>query len=1004
MKLNKSARLIPGRGTPRSAGSLLGGLLTALLAVASPAVAQVNVTTLGGGPTGANPTSNSGFANGSLTLESQFNTPSAAAINSAGLLFIADTDNGLIRRLDIAGDQAYTHLEGLISPVDLAFDSDDNLYVVDAGDGSIREFDRFRNATPRVFNGLNSPTGLSLDSGGNIFFIEESGNVRRINTDDTIDLIATGLASPKGIVVLDSGNLAITVEHAVVVVDPFTGIVTPIAGSGEAGLVDGPSDISRLDSPEKIAKAGNNTVIVADRGNHRVRKITNDGVTETIYGVHPDNWFSNYPGWEDGSFEWAESRDPVGVTVAADGTIYTTEVFYHLIRGVTGADLSGPSGSGGNGEEVFVTPPTISPDSGYYPNGVDVLVTSPNASVFYTIDGTEPTTNSIPLNIVNNKGTIRWSEKLRDLTSLAVAAYIGTNRSDIVQGKASSIDSIGITRDVEAGIGSTAVVPVILNVRTNTQLKSLQFRVEVTPDTAGAEMVSDQLKALPSNPDTDFIVVATSDEDSADPAIFNAFQYTLDATRTRGLGIAFIGTEANYSASAFAVAALVAVPIPFSASVGDSYTIRVLEASGTADGEQSQVTLAPMPSRTITVTNPSYVVGDSSPGHWYNGGEFGDGNLTNADVNNAFAASLGIRLPYSFADVYDSMDVFPEDTPGVAGGDGEIRFLDWQLVLYRSLRLDINNWTRHWDINGYRVAEPLDQLGATTRTYSRLSGGSLKAAAADDWYREATFRAGSQGNVNDFATVELPVYVTIRPGATLSGLSFRAKVEPQGGAPALTTQVTFTKSPDLPSPGNVTTPGVSEVAVGWSLGSFVPPLEGEVLLGTVRVRVPGGARKGEQYIIRFPRADGAPDIRTQYEFESIPGSVNVESPVTVETLSDEWRRHFFGSLNDENGHPDIDADGDGHSNQAEFDAGTDPTDRESILALLAAKKREGDTDRFALRWKSARGRAYLIERKSGLDDATWETIAADIVGDGDELEFSDPNPAEETRFYRIRVQ
>ena len=1004
MIFKKSARLIPGGEIPQRVDSLRVGLLAALLAAASPVSAQVVVQTIGGGPTNGN-SENNGFSNGPTLQESQFNAPSAAALNSDGFLFVADTDNGAIRRLDVAADRAYTYITGLVNPVDITFDGDGNLYVADIGDGSIRVFDRFRNPTSRVFTGLNAPTGLSLDSDENIFFVESNGNLSRINNDDSIDLVATGLASPRGIVVLDTGSLAVTVSHAVVIVDPFDGGVTPLAGTGVAGFVDGAPEIAQFDSPEKIGKAGNNTIVVADRGNHRVRKITNDGTTETVYGVHPDKWFSDYPGWEDGSFEWAESRDPIGVTVSSDGTIYTTEVYYHLIRSVTGADLSGPSGSGGDGETVFVTPPTITPDSGFYPNGLDILVTSPNSSVYYTMDGTVPSTNSIPLAITNNKGVIRWSEKLRDLTSLTLAAFIGTNRSDIVQGRPSSVDSIGITRDVEAGIGSTAVVPVVLSVRTNTQLKSLQFRVEITPQTDGIEMVSDQLKALPSNPATDFIEVATSDEESDEPAIFNSSLYTLEATRTRGLIVAFISTSANYSAGSFAVTAMIAVPIPFSASVGDAYSIRILEPSGTSDGEQSQVTLTPMSPKTIRVTNPSYVVGDSSPGDWYNGGEFGDGNLSNADVNNAFSASLGIRLPFSFSDAYDSMDVFPEDTPGVAGGDGEIRFLDWQLVLYRSLRLDLNNWTRHWDINGYRVAEPLGQLGSNARSYSRLTTASAKSVGGDDWYRQGLFKVGSRGNVNRFSTVELPIYVTVRPGEELSGLSFRAKVEPQGDAPVLTTNVEFIKAAELPGPVYNTSPTISDVAVGWNIGSFTPPLAGEVLLGTIRVKVPGTASRGDQYKIRFPAADGAPNIHTQYEFESIPGNVNIETPSTVEALSDEWRKHFFGSFTSESSNPEVDADGDGVPNSNEYQAGTDPTDKSSVLSLLAAKVRQDESnDRFALRWKSARGKAYAIERTSGLNEDGWKTIAVDIAGDGGELEFSDSNPEQETHFYRIRVQ
>ena len=79
--------------------------------------------------------------------------------------------------------------------------------------------------------------------------------------------------------------------------------------------------------------------------------------------------------------------------------------------------------------------------------------------------------------------------------------------------------------------------------------------------------------------------------------------------------VSAIGTNSNFGVHNFATVAMLAVTIPSTATVNDSYKIQVVQPSGTSDGQQAPVRLTPLGARSIVVSNISYVVGDSSLRH-----------------------------------------------------------------------------------------------------------------------------------------------------------------------------------------------------------------------------------------------------------------------------------------------------------------------------------------------------------------------------------------------------
>jgi len=468
------------------------------------------------------------------------------------------------------------------------------------------------------------------------------------------------------------------------------------------------------------------------------------------------------------------------------------------------------------------------------------------------------------------------------------------------------------------------------------------------------------------------------------------------------LSINFIGTNANLSLGTHAVVAMVAIPIPPTASVGDSYTIRVINPAGTSDTAGTDVLLNEGPARKLVVANIPYLVGDSSPAGWYNAGDFGNtpdgsgaGQLLLSDVNNAFNASVGIRPPFPFTDVFNAMDVFPEDAPGTVGGDGQIRFLDWQIILLRQQHLNTNpifgisqtNWFRSWSATGVRTA------GVTNLNTSRSAASLSGEYPGRVWERQALMISGGAENVLPGNPVSIPVSAKVAGTARVKGLQFRVVIVGRDGAPPLTTGVQFV--PALPG-ARLASGSANEIAVAWDIGQLDLEPASSNLLGEIRFSVPGGAGHGQCYRIDLASADGSPDYTTQYEFETRAGCiwVGTGAPESASLVSDEWRETFLAGLAGLAGDAE-DADGDGFVNLLEYLAGTNPTNAQSLLRLDLPGASGGPLELL-----SAPGKRYVLECRDAVQSGVWQTVATNW-GTGRAIQF--PLNDDGTRFYRLRV-
>jgi hypothetical protein len=906
-----------------------------------------------------------GFVDGDSTYVAQFHMPMGCVVDAGGNLLVADNQNGAIRKLDLERNTTSSIITNLNGPIAVARDRTNNLYVLNQGSGTVLRYgwsDTLYLSPRVVVSNLNNPTALVLDAETNLYITELSGSVKRVRvTDGLVTQVRAGLSGPRGVAVLDNGLLAVSESsnNVLRLIDPAGGGFAGQIGTGAAGFRDGLWAEAQFNRPHQLAKAPNGMLMVADRLNHRMRLVTTNGVVSTLYGVDPSLWAPEcltcnplqLPGWYDGvngSVSSAEAREPVGVTVDKDGTVYTTEVYYHIIRQVTGAGLAG-TGGGGENTNLVVLAPVVGVLSGYYPMGVDIQVVNPNSDpvlvsrVVYTTDGTEPGADN-PSSVLlllgtNNVGVIQWRETSRDLSSLRVKAFLGGVGSPTVSGQAATENRVGVAGDVSAGLGATVVVPVVATLKPGQSLRSLQFLVEVAP-LGKAGPLAVPVRALPMSPN-DFVGLIAASTNTP------LTRSETTAGGTNRVEVAFIGTNAAFRVQSFATVTLLAITIPATNQVNDRYRIAVLSPSGTADGAAQDVPLASLPPCLITVTNQSYLVGDAAPAGWYNAGSFGDGQLKNNDVNNALYASLGIRVPPFFTDVFDAMDVFPEDTSGSVGGDGKIRFLDWQVLLDRSLGFRTNNWTRCWSVGGLRVATATNAPPNGRPSLAADALPAAKPALTVELARlkaQAQLAAESQGQVQPGSQVTVPVQVSVAASAALAGLQFRAVVQPEGDAPALAEPVLFTPTPTLPAPIQTDGLPLNQVAVAWSplVNPFATRLTGRLQVGALSFRVPAAAVAGCRYTVQLANADGAPDLQTPYDIETEPGSV-------------------------------------------------------AVLAAPAAPPNPS----YKLSWLGQQGRRYVVESTTDLSSGHWRLEAADLAGRGRLMEFVDQNPVGEKKFYRV---
>jgi len=315
-------------------------------AVSAEPVAAYVVTTLAG--SGAY-----GYADGTGAAAS-FRIPDGVALDSAGNVYVGDSENHRIRKVTPAG--VVTTLAGsggfgtggggfadgpstvarFRSPRGLATDAAGNVYVADRENGAIRKVgpDGFVTTLAGVTFGVR---GLATDAAGNVY-VGDSGCIRKVTPAGVVTTLAGspggGFADGTGESALFSNVWGVAVDAArnVYVADAMNrrirkvtaaGVVTTLAGSGTEAFQDGTGAGASFMNPLQLALAPAGNLYVADA--NRIRSVTPDGVVTTVAG-------SGSPQYQDGTGAAAGFSTPRGITVGPTGTFYVADSGNHRIR------------------------------------------------------------------------------------------------------------------------------------------------------------------------------------------------------------------------------------------------------------------------------------------------------------------------------------------------------------------------------------------------------------------------------------------------------------------------------------------------------------------------------------------------------------------------------------------------------------------------------------------------------------------------------------------------
>lgn len=359
-------------GAPADSGSTYSVVVTTSYGAVTSRSALFTVVASGSVTPFAGSTGSAGSGDGSGAGAS-FSAPSGLVADASGNLYIADTANHIIRKITpIGAVTTFAGTAGVVGhndatgasasfnqPTGLAIDGAGNVYVADSGNGIIRKITpgavvSTLAGTSGVYGHADGtgaaasfafPQGIAVDASGNVYVADSfNSTIRKITSGGVVTTLAgaagsvgsadnaTGTSAtfdgPQGLAIDSSGNLYVadTRNQLIRKITP-AGSVTTLAGTANTqGRTDGTTTYARFWNPAGIALAPSGVLYVSEAGNRSIRRVTTAGAVTTQAGSPA------LSGTVNGTGSAASFREPIALTVDPSGNVFIADDKDHIIR------------------------------------------------------------------------------------------------------------------------------------------------------------------------------------------------------------------------------------------------------------------------------------------------------------------------------------------------------------------------------------------------------------------------------------------------------------------------------------------------------------------------------------------------------------------------------------------------------------------------------------------------------------------------------------------------